>query len=190
MRRENRNLTIEKKIELARRYAGGEGVNALSEAYSVSARQVYRVVAEQKGDTQYDAETHVMVGFRAAKSEVDGFLEIARTVGIANKSAAFRSLLRAAQGLIELFPNGFSDFNKSAWLIKKEGQLLNQLAKSVHKGKLRLTDDDRALLSKSIDVNLKLHEDLRWILSEHKTRRGYTAAALKSDVLKESENAK
>ncbi|MBL4750562.1 MAG: hypothetical protein JKX71_08310 [Amylibacter sp.] len=53
-----------------------------------------------------------------------------------------------------------------------------------------MTDDDRALLSKSIDVNLKLHEDLRWILSEHKTRRGYTAAALKADALKESENAK
>lgn len=185
MRRLKRKLTIEKKIELARRHAAGEGVNTLSKAFSISHRQVYRVIAEQKGDTQYDEETHIMVGFRAPESEVNGFLDMARSVGIENKSAAFRALLRISQGLVEIFPNGFSDFNKSAWLIRKEGQLLNQLAKAVHKGKLRLTDDDRVLLSRSIDVNLKLQEELRWILSEHKTRRGYTLSALKADARKE-----
>jgi len=185
MRRLKRKLTIEKKIELARRHAAGEDVNTLSKAFSISHRQVYRVIAEQKGDTQYDEETHIMVGFRAPESEVNGFLDLARSVGIENKSAAFRALLRISQGLVELFPNGFSDFNKSAWLIRKEGQLLNQLAKAVHKGKLRLTDDDRVLLSRSIDVNLKLQEELRWILSEHKTRRGYTLSALKADARKE-----
>lgn len=98
MRREKRNLTIEKKIELARRYAGGDDVNALSNAYSVSVRQVYRVVAEQKGDTQYDEETHMMVGFSAAESEVDGFLEIARTVGVANGGYAQNRTLQTGAG--------------------------------------------------------------------------------------------
>jgi hypothetical protein len=79
---------------------------------------------------------------------------------------------------VELFPNQLEDLNRSAWLIGKEGQLLNQLAKSVHKGKLRLSDDDRILLSKCLDVNLALHEDLRWILDEAKSRRGYALSEL------------
>jgi len=190
MRRNRKNLSIEKRIELARRYSGGEDVNALSKEFSVSIRQVYRIAAEQKGDTAASDKIPIVVSFRAPEAEVEAYLKLAEEVGITERSYALRSLVRMAQGLFELFPNGFSDFNRSAWLIKKEGQLLNQLAKAVHKGKLRLTDDDRVLLSKSIDVNLKLHEDLRWILSEHKTRRGYTAAALKSDALKERENAK
>jgi len=185
MRRLKRNLTIEKKIELARRYAAGEDVNSLSKAFSISHRQVYRVIAEQKGDTATSEKKSVVVTFRAPEKEVEGYLRLAEEVGIAERSAAFRALLRISQGLVELFPNGFSDFNKSAWLIRKEGQLLNQLAKAVHKGKLRLTDNDRVLLSRSIDVNLKLQEELRWILEEHKTRRGYTMSALKADARKE-----
>lgn len=185
MRRNRKNLPIEKRIELARRYSGGEDAKALSKEFSVSIRQVYRIAAEQKGDTAASDKSPIVVSFRAPEAEVEAYLKLAEEVGITERSYALRSLVRMAQGLVELFPNGFSDLNKSAWLIKKEGQLLNQLAKSVHKGKLRLTDDDRALLSKSIDVNLKLHEDLRWILSEHKTRRGYTSAALKADALKE-----
>lgn len=188
MRRSRKNLTIERRIELARRYSRGDDVNALSKEFSVSVRQVYRIISEQRGDTAASEKNPIVVSFRAPEAEVEGYLKLAEEVGITEKSYALRSLVRMAQGLIELFPSGFSDFNRSAWLIKKEGQLLNQLAKSVHKGKLRLTDDDRALLSKSIDVNLRLHEELRWILDEHKTRRGYTIAALKSDAKKATAN--
>ena len=75
-------------------------------------------------------------------------------------------------------PITLEDFNKSVWMIGKEGQLLNQLAKSVHKGKLRLGDEDRILLSKCLDANLALHEDLRMILDEAKSRRGYSISEL------------
>ena len=88
-----------------------------------------------------------------------------------------------------MFRNPFEAFNKSAWLIGKEGQLLNQLAKAVHRGKLRLTDEDRALLSKSIDVNLALHSELRAILDEAKTRRGYAIAVLKQEAARAPELA-
>ena len=156
---------------------------------ALQSRQVYRVIAGQKGDTRAAEAPTKSVSFRAPEYEIDAFLKVAKTVGISSRSQAFRSLVRMATGLFELFPNQLESFNKSAWLIGKEGQLLNQLAKSVHKGKLRLTDEDRALLSKSIDVNLALHGELRAILDEAKTRRGYTIAAMKQDGAKAPELA-
>ncbi|AUQ92607.1 hypothetical protein PhaeoP24_04049 (plasmid) [Phaeobacter inhibens] len=175
-----KRLPIEKRIELAQRYAKGEQPNDLSKAFGVSVRQVYRIIAEEKGDTRSKDDKQVVVSFRAPEAEVKGYLDLVKVHGIQEKSSAFRSLVRMAQGLVELFPDRFEAFNRSAWLIRKEGQLLNQLAKAVHKGKLRLTDEDRHLLSKCLDANQRLHDDLRMILEEHKGRRGYTTAALNS----------
>lgn len=171
-------LTVEQRQELARRHVLGEGVTALSKAYQVTIRQVYGVLADEKGDTRGRARVSKSVSFRAPKGEIEAFLASARGVGITGSSQAFRALVRMASGLFELFPNQLEGFNRSAWLIGKEGQLLNQLAKSVHKGRLRLTDDDRILLSKCIGVNLALHEDLRRILDEAKSRRGYALSQL------------
>ncbi len=171
-------LTVEHRQDLARRHALGEDVNALSKAYQVTIRQVYRVLADEKGDTRGRARVSKSVSFRAPTGEIEGFLASARVVGIIGSSQAFRALVRMALGLFELFPNQLEGFNRSAWLIGKEGQLLNQLAKSVHKGKLRLSDEDRILLSKCLDVNLALHEDLRRILDEAKSRRGYALSEL------------
>ena len=171
-------LTIEQRQELAQRHALGEDVNALSKAYQVTIRQIYRVLADEKGDTRGRARVSRSVSFRAPPGEIEAFLATARGAGITGSSQAFRALVRMASGLFELFPNQLEDFNRSVWLIGKEGQLLNQLAKSVHKGKLRLTDEDRILLSKCIDVNTRLYEELRDILDEAKTRRGYALSQL------------
>ena len=171
-------LTIEQRQDLVRRHALGEDVNALAKAYQVTIRQIYRVLADEKGDTRGRARVSKSVSFRAPVGEIEAFLANARRVGITGSSQAFRALVRMASGLFELFPNQLEDFNRSVWLIGKEGQLLNQLAKSVHKGKLRLTDEDRILLSTCIDVNTRLYDELRDILDEAKTRRGYALSQL------------
>jgi len=171
-------LTVEQRQELARRHVLGEDVNALSKMFCITIRQVYRVLADEKGDTRGRARVSKSVSFRAPTGEIEAFLTSARDVGITGSSQAFRALVRMASGLFELFPNQLESFNRPAWLIGKEGQLLNQLAKSVHKGKLRLSDEDRILLSKCLDVNLALHEDLRRILDEAKSRRGYALSEL------------
>jgi len=173
-----KRLTIERRQDLARRHAAGEDVNVLSKVFSISVRQVYRVIADEKGDTRGRVRVSKPVAFRAPVEEVEAFLASAREVGITGSSQAFRALIRMASGLFELFPNQLEAFNRSVWLIGKEGQLLNQLAKAVHRGKLRLTDDDRVLLSKCIDANLALHGDLRVILDEAKARRGYAISQL------------
>jgi hypothetical protein len=171
-------LTVERRAELARRRRAGEDVAALAVAFGITPRQVYRVIADEKGDTRGRVGASKPVAFRAPVAEVEAFVQSARSVGITGSSQAFRALVRMATGLFELFPNQLEDFNRSVWLIGKEGQLLNQLAKNVHRGKLRLTERDRALLSKCIDVNLRLHSDLRAILDEAKTRRGYAVSLL------------
>ena len=171
-------LTVEQRQELAGRHAAGENVNALSKVFCITIRQVYRVLADEKGDTRGRARESKPVSFRAPSGEIEAFLASARDVGITGSSQAFRALVRMASGLFELFPNQLEDLNRSAWLIGKEGQLLNQLAKSVHKGKLRLSDDDRILLSKCIDVNMKLNNELRGIIDEAKSRRGYALSEL------------
>ncbi len=174
-------LTVERRIELARRGRAGEDVKVLSKAFGLSVRQVYRVMAQEQGDTRRRAIVSKPVAFRAPVAEVEAFLESAGSVGITGSSQAFRALVRMAAGLFELFPNQLEGFNRSVWLIGKEGQLLNQLAKSVHKGKLRLSDVDRALLSHCIEVNLRLHGDLRVILDEARTRRGYAISQLSKE---------
>lgn len=173
-----KKLTVEQRQKMAQRRAAGEEVAALAEAFGTTVRQVYRVVANEKGETRGAARASKSVSFRAPEAEIAAFLESAKSVGIIGSSQAFRALIRMATGLFELFPDQLEDFNKSVWLIGKEGQLLNQLAKSVHKGKLRLGDEDRVLLSRCLDANLALHEDLRHILDEAKSRRGYAISEL------------
>lgn len=173
-----RVLNIERRQQLANRYRQGESVNTLSKSYAVTMRQVYRILAEERGKTKAQSTPSKTVAFRAPASEIDAFLATAASVGIFGPSQAFRVLLRMAEGLFEIFPNQLDGINKTVWLKGKELDLLNQLAKSVHKGKLRLGDEDRALLARSIDTNCRLHEDWRSVLDEAKSRRGYSVSRL------------
>lgn len=67
-------LTVEQRQELARRHASGENVNALAKAYQVIIRQVYRVIADEKGDTRGRARVTKSVSFRAPTGEIEAFL--------------------------------------------------------------------------------------------------------------------
>ncbi|MDN5787462.1 hypothetical protein [Pseudorhodobacter sp.] len=171
-------MTIEKRQELVARFRNGASVNTLSKTFGVTIRHINRVVTEERGQTKGRSTPSKTVAFRAPIGEIDTFLAGAAAVGITGSSQAFRVLLRMAAGLFELFPNQLDAFNRTVWLKGKELDLLNQLAKSVHRGKLRLSVDDRVLLAKSIDTNARLHEDLRGILDEAKSRRGYAVARL------------
>ena len=174
-----KHLTIEARAEVARRFRAGESATVLAKAFSITGRQVYRIVGEEKGETAAAAERSTMVGFRVTQSEIDDFMEVAKGAGLRSRSQSLRSLVRIAAGLFEVLPAQIADFNKSVWLIGKQGQLLNQLARNTHRGKLRLTDSDRQLLQETIDSNRDLYRQLRAILDDVKARRGYATTALK-----------
>ncbi|MEM8575737.1 MAG: helix-turn-helix domain-containing protein [Pseudomonadota bacterium] len=176
-----KRLSVEKQVEIARLASKGVPVAELAERYGISMRSVYRTVRNQRDETASKADPAVTFSFRAPKSEVEGFVELAKGQGFGNPSQAFRSLLRMAQGLVELRPDDIRGFNQSVFLLGKQFDLLNQLAKSVHKGKLKLTEKDRALLSSAIDATLDLREEWQDVLNGAKSRRGYAQRVLAED---------
>lgn len=174
-----KHLTIEARAELARRFRAGESATALAKAFSITGRQVYRIAGEGKGDTAAAAEPSKIVSVRLPEGEIASFMQAAEGVGLRGRSQALRSLVRIAAGFFEVLPKQIADFNRSVWLIGKQGQLLNQLARNTHRGKLRLTDSDRQLLQETIDSNRDLYRQLRAILDDARSRKGYAAKALK-----------
>lgn len=174
----SKRLSVEKQVEIAERASKGVPVAQLAESYGISMRSVYRTIRNQRDETAARADPAVTFSFRAPKSEVEGFVELTQEQGFGNPSQAFRSLLRMAQGLVELRPDDIRGFNQSVFLLGKQFDLLNQLAKSVHKGKLKLTDKDRALLSSAIDATLDLREEWQDVLNGAKARRGYAQRIL------------
>ena len=55
-----------------------------------------------------------------------------------------------ALGLVALGPGDLGAMRHAAWIVGKQGVLLNQLARAVHRGKLRLSEADRQLLHRTI----------------------------------------
>ena len=174
-----KHLTIEARAEVARRFRAGESATALAKAFSITGRQVYRIAGEEKGETAAAVEPSKIVSVRLPEGEIASFMKAAEGAGLRSRSQALRSLVRIAAGFFEVLPKQIADFNQSVWLIGKQGQLLNQLARNTHRGKLRLTDSDRQLLQETIDSNRALYRELRAILDDAKARRGYATTALK-----------
>ena len=174
-----KHLAVEARAELARRFRAGESATALAKAFSISGRQVYRIAGEEKGETAAAAGTSRIVSVRLPDSEISAFMQAAEGAGLQSRSQALRSLVRIAAGFFEVLPRQIADFNRSVWLLGKQGQLLNQLARNVHRGKLRLTESDRQLLQEAIDSNRTLYRELRTILDDAKSRKGYATKWLK-----------
>ena len=139
-------LTPEQRTTLVRRRRGGESVASLAAAYGITPRSVHRTVRRQDATTHAKAEPAVPFAFRAPASEVETFDVLAREAGLGRRASAFRSLLRMAAGLVEVPGGDFDLLHEATVRVSRLGVNLNQLTRSVNRGKLRLGDEDRALL--------------------------------------------
>ncbi|TLP55906.1 hypothetical protein FEE96_21655 [Parasedimentitalea maritima] len=83
-------------------------MNALSKAYQVTIRQIYRVLADEKGDTRGRARVSKPVSFRVPVGEIEAFLASARGVGITGSSQAFRALVRMALVFLSCFQTNWT----------------------------------------------------------------------------------
>lgn len=128
----HQRLTVEARREVLSRFRAGEPAAALAAAYGISPR---------------------VVAARLSRAELDAFLGLAEAAGYASRSQALRALIRMANGLVELGPGDMAGMRQAAWVVGKQGVLLNQLARAVHTGKLRLTEKDRGLLREAIEVS-------------------------------------
>lgn len=162
----SKRLKLEQRHELARRYLAGETPKVLAEIYGVSRRHVTRLAKEERGDGLAVRDPSEPVSFRATRSELAAFDAEWQARGFANRSQALHAMLRARCGFLDVHRDqleGFAAAWRQAQDITDAGR---SLAKAVHRGRLSLTDSDRAVLIQLLDVT----QDMSRALAEMKHR--------------------
>lgn len=178
MTKRNR-LTIEQKLELAAEHKKGVSPKVLSERYGVSLRQVDAIVQRERAGTFAKLSPSKHYTFRAPEGDVEAYLDLAASLGIAGSSNAFRALIRLSLGLVEVFPVDLDGFNAMVVSANRQKTLLNQIAKRVNKGQVRLTDEDREVFEALLENTASLQKEWKAVLDDAVSRRGYTVSKLK-----------
>jgi len=73
MAAQRKNLKLEQRIDVGRRFAKGESSKALSAAFGISTRQVNRIAKEQRGEGLEVRDPSQTIAFRASQSELAAF---------------------------------------------------------------------------------------------------------------------
>lgn len=155
-----KRLKLEQRIELARRYHAGETPKVLAEAFGVSRRHVTRLAKEEHGDGIAVRDPSERVSFRASQSELAAFDAEWAARGFANRSQALNAMLRGRCGFLDVPRDLVEDF-AAAWRQSKDvSDAGTALAKAVHRGKLELSSEDRALLIKLVDLTQNMSREL------------------------------
>ena len=76
MPRPAKNLKLEERIEVARRFAAGESAKDLAAAFGISPRHVNRLAKEEAGEGIAVRDPSETVAFRTSRSELDAFLSL------------------------------------------------------------------------------------------------------------------
>ncbi|MCF6328727.1 MAG: hypothetical protein L3J02_02870 [Henriciella sp.] len=160
MARPAKNLKLEQRIEIARRFAAGESAKALSAIFGVSSRQINRVAKEETGDGLAVRDPSEIVSFRATRSELTAFDAEWQKRGFANRSQALNAVLRGRCGFLDV-PRDLAEEFAAAWRQAKDVSDAGlTLAKAVHRGKLEVSPGDRALLIELVDLTQKMSREL------------------------------
>ena len=171
-------LTPDQRATLARRQRAGESVSALAAAYGITPRSVQRTIGKQDAATHAKADPAVPFAFRAPASEIEAFDAVAREAGLGRRGSAFRAVLRMAAGLVEVPGAQVDRLHEAAVRASRLGINLNQLTRSVHRGKLRLDDEDRAMLralTREVDA---LRREWSAVHEAARRRRSYAMRAM------------
>jgi len=167
-----KNLKIEQRIDVGRRFAKGETAKTLSAAFGISARQVNRIANEQRGEGLSVRNPSETVAFRASQSELVAFDVEWRERGFRNRSQALNAVLRGRCGFLDVGQGELADFS-AAWRQAKDvSDDVRTLAKAVVLGKLTITDEDRALLRKVGDLTNRLSREMGRMKDAARARHG------------------
>ena len=131
MPRPAKNLKLEERIEVARRFAAGESSKDLAAVFVISPRHV---------------------AFRASRSELEAFDAEWRERGYANRSQALNAMLRGRCGFLDVPRDLVAEFC-AAWRQAKDVSDAGlALAKAVHRGRLEVSEADRAVVIELLDL--------------------------------------
>lgn len=170
--RSRKNLTIEQRIEIARRFQAGEAAQDLSAEFGVSVRHVSRLAKEEIGEGVAVRDPSEVVTFRASQSELQAFDADWQARGYSNRSQALKAVVRARCGFIDVTADridGFVETWRQSRDLSDAGMVL---AKSVRRGRLVLTDEDRALVSELVELAQKMTRELGAMKDLAQVQRG------------------
>ena len=160
MPRPAKNLKLEERIELARRFAAGESAKDLAAAFGISPRHVNRLAKEEAGEGIAVRDPSETVSFRASRSELDAFDAEWRERGFANRSQALNAVLRGRCGFLDVPRDLVSEFC-AAWRQAKDVSDAGLvLAKAVHRGRLEVSEADRAVLIELLDLAQSMSREM------------------------------
>ncbi len=167
-----KRLTLEERIELARRYHAGETPKALAEVYGVSRRHVTRLAKEERGEGVEVRDPSVAVSFRAAQSDVATFDAEWQARGFGTRSQALQALVRARCGLLDVARDDLESFGETLRLAQDVSDTGRVLAKAVQRGKLTLVPEDRETLVALLDLAEETRRTLATMQAAAWARRG------------------
>ncbi len=166
-----KRLKLEQRIELARRYHAGETPKVLAEAYGVSRRHVTRLAKEEQGEGLAVRDPSERVSFRASASELAAFDAEWQTRGFANRSQALNAVLRGRCGFLDVPRDLVAEFCTSWRQAKDVSDASLVLAKAVHRGKVSVSSEDRALLVELLDLAQSMSRELGQMKDAAQVRR-------------------
>ena len=152
MPRPAKNLKLEERIEVARRFTAGESAKELAAAFGISPRHVNRLAKEEAGEGIAARDPSETVAFRASRSELEAFDAEWRERGYANRSQALNAMLRGRCGFLDVPRDLVAEFC-AAWRQAKDVSDAGlALAKAVHRGRLEVSEADRAVVIELLDL--------------------------------------
>ncbi|MCA0850241.1 helix-turn-helix domain-containing protein [Salipiger thiooxidans] len=160
MPRPAKNLKLEARIEVARRFAAGESAKELAAAFGISPRHVNRLAKEEAGEGIAVRDPSETVAFRASRSELDAFDVEWRARGFANRSQALNAVLRGRCGFLDVPRDVVAEFC-AAWRQAKDVSDAGlALAKAVHRGRLEVSEADRSVLIELLDLAQSMSREM------------------------------
>ncbi|MBO9444085.1 helix-turn-helix domain-containing protein [Phaeobacter italicus] len=160
MPRPAKNLKLEQRIEVARRFAAGESARELAAAFGISPRHVNRLAKEEAGEGIAVRDPSEAVAFRASRSELDAFDAEWRERGYANRSQALNAVLRGRCGFLDV-PRDLVEEFCAVWRQAKDVSDAGLvLAKAVHRGRLEVSEADRAVLIELLDLARSMSREM------------------------------
>ena len=160
MPRPAKNLKLEERIEVARRFAAGESAKDLAVAFGISPRHVNRLAKEEAGEGIAGRDPSETVAFRVSQSELDAFDAEWRERGYANRSQALNAVLRGRCGFLDVPRDLVSDFCAAWRQAKGVSDAGLVLAKAVHRGRLEISEEDRAVLIELLDLAQSMSREM------------------------------
>jgi len=155
-----KNLKLEERIEVARRFAAGESAKELAAAFGISPRHVNRLAKEEAGEGIAVRDPSETVAFRASRSDLGAFDAEWRERGYANRSQALNAVLRGRCGFLDVPRDLVAEFCDAWRQAKDVSDAGLALAKAVHRGKLDVLEADRAMLIELLDLAQSMSREM------------------------------